>query len=73
MEIHYSGTVSYDLDSVMHEFTDSSMSDDDIREILYRDICGYDDFEYGILCNEINQIVAEVRSRIGEQIVMEGF
>ena len=72
MESHYSGTVSYDLDSVMDEFN-NSMTDDEIREILYRDICSYDDFEYGILCNEINQIVAEVRSRIGEQIVMEGF
>lgn len=73
MEIHYSGTINYDLDYVMSEFTDNSMSDNDIREILYNDICGYDDFEYGILCSKIDEIIAEVRSRIGEQVTMEGF
>lgn len=72
MEIKYSGSVYYDLDAVMDNFNDF-MTDDEIREILYNDICSYEDFEYGILCDEINQIVAEIRSRIGEQMVMEGF
>jgi hypothetical protein len=67
MEIKYSGSVYYDLDSMMCSF-DNTMSDDEIREILYSDICGYDDFEYAILSDEINQIVAEVRLRIGEQL-----
>ncbi len=72
MEIKYSGFVYYDLDAVMDNFNDF-MTDDEIREILYSDICGYDDFDYAILSDEINQIVAEVRSRIGEQMIMEGF
>ena len=67
MEIKYSGSVYYDLDSMMYNF-DNTMSDDEIREILYSDICGYDDFDYAILSDEINQIVAEVRNRIGEQL-----
>ena len=49
MEIKYSGSISYDIDSVMGLFTDNTMSDDDIREILYGDFCAYDDFEYSIL------------------------
>ena len=73
MEIKYSGSISYDIDSVMGLFTDNTMSDDDIREILYGDFCAYDDFEYSILCSEINQVLAEVRSRIGEQMTIEGF
>ena len=72
MEIKYSGSVYYDLDAVMDNFNDS-MTDDEIRKILYNDICGYDDFDYAILANEINQILAEVRSRIGEQMMFNEF